>query len=160
MAFQELIASGYQLLVLHHQRKEQRGQGAPKKLSDVYGSRWLTAGMGSVVLLWGDPGDLVVEFRHLKQPEGDLGNFQIVHDHGCGTSTIHQRADLVQVLAKAHHGVTVAGAAQLLFEKSDPHPNDIEKARRRLNKLADTGRAERHDDPDGLARCFDPLKAP
>lgn len=160
IAFQEVIASGYELLALHHQRKEQRGQGAPRRLSDVYGSRWLTAGMGSVLLLWGEPGDLVVEFRHLKQPEGEIGPFNIVHDHGRGTSAVHQRVDLLQTLANAPHGLTVADAAQLLFEKSTPSKNEVEKSRRRLNALADTGRASRHDDPDGLARYFDPLKAP
>ena len=30
-------------------------------------------GNGSVVLLWGEPGDLVVELRHLKQPVGGIG---------------------------------------------------------------------------------------
>jgi energy-coupling factor transporter ATP-binding protein EcfA2 len=40
----------------------------PATISDVYGSTWLTAGAGSVVLLWGDPGDLAVDLHHLKQP--------------------------------------------------------------------------------------------
>ena len=48
--------------------QRENGGAKPKRLADVYGSRWLTAGMGSVLLLWGEPGDLVVEVRHLKQP--------------------------------------------------------------------------------------------
>lgn len=159
-ALQEVVASGYELLPLHHQVKQQRGQAAPKKLSDVYGSRWLTAGMGSVLLLWGEPGDLVVELRHLKQPEGEIGPFNVLHDHARGTSTVHERPDLLQALALAPHGLTVADAATLLFEKELPSKNEIEKTRRRLNALADTGRATRHDDPDTLARYFDPKKAP
>lgn len=160
MAFQELIASGYELEVLHHQRKEQQGASKPRRLTDVYGSRWLTAGMGSVVLLWGEPGDLVVEFKHLKQPEGEIGPFNIVHDHSRGTSEVQGRIDLVQALAAAGNGLTVADASLLLFETTSPSRNETEKARRRLNTLADNGRATRHDDPDGLARYFDPVKAP
>jgi len=159
-ALQEVVASGYELLPLHHQVKQQRGQAPPKKLSDVYGSRWLTAGMGSVLLLWGEPGDLVVELRHLKQPEGEIGPFNVLHDHDHGRSTVHERADLVTALALAQHGLTVADAAALLFEKELPSKNEIEKTRRRLNALADSGRATRQDDPDSLARYFDPKKTP
>lgn len=159
-ALQEVIASGYELAPLHHQVKQQRGQPAPKKLADVYGSRWITAGMGSVLLLWGEPGDLVVELRHLKQPEGEIGPFNVIHDHGRGNSNVHERADILQALAIANHGLTVTDAAALLFEKSTPNRNENEKTRRRLHKLADAGRIIRHDDPDGVARYFDPLKAP
>ena len=159
-ALQELIASEYELLVLHHQKKEQGGTAKPKKLSDVYGSRWLTAGMGSVLLLWGEPGDLVVELRHLKQPEGEVGPFNVLHDHVRGISTVRDRVDLLGALAIAPHGITVADAASLLFEKSAPSKSEIEKGRRRLDKLSDSKRVTRHDDPDGLARYFDPLRAP
>lgn len=159
IAFQELIASGYELLCLHHQRKEQQGGAKPRRLADVYGSRWLTAGMGSVALLWGEPGDLVVEFRHLKQPEGEIGPLSIVHDHGRGSSTVHEHTSLADALSSARYGLTVADAAQLLFEKSDPSKNEIEKARRGLNKLVDSGRATRQDDPDGTARYITPERA-
>ena len=115
--------------------------------------------MGSVVLLWGERGDLVVELKHLKQPEGEIGPFNVLHDHSRGTSTVHERIDLVHALAIAAHGMTVADAACLLLEKSTPTKSEIEKARRRLNKLVDSGRATKHDDPDGLARYFDPKKA-
>ncbi len=158
MALQELIACDYELLVLHHQRKEMQGGAKPKRLADVYGSRWLTAGMGSVALLWGEPGDLIVELKHLKQPAGEIGPFNILHDHSRGTSAVHERADLVDALATAHNGLTVADASLLLFEKTSPSRNETEKARRRLNALADSGRATRHDDPDGLARYYDPKK--
>src|SRR5206468_7156018 len=47
-AFQDLIAEGIELVVLHHQRKQQAGGvSKPKSLADVYGSTWLTAGAGS-----------------------------------------------------------------------------------------------------------------
>jgi replicative DNA helicase len=158
IAFQELIASGYELLVLHHQRKEQQNAAKPKRLADVYGSRWLTAGMGSVLLLWGEPGDLVVEFKHLKQPEAEIGPFNLVHDHGHGITVIQDRIDLAEAVRRAPHGYTVQDAAILLFETATPSKNQIEKARRALSKLADAGRVRRLDDPDGLARYHDPAR--
>jgi hypothetical protein len=154
LARQELLARGVDVLEIHHQRKEQRGQGKPRTLADVYGSRWLTAGAGSVVLLWGDPGDLVVELRHLKQPADEIGPLQIVHDHGIGSSRIHERADLETVLETSRGGLTVKDAARILFESDEPRANEIEKARRKLDRLVQRNLAERRDDPDGLARYF------
>ena len=154
LARQELLARGVEVLEVHHQRKEQRGQGKPKSLADVFGSRWLTAGAGSVVLLWGEPGDLVVEFRHLKQPADEIGPLQVVHDHGTGTTRIHEHADLETVLETSRGGLTVKDAARVLFESDDPRANEIEKARRKLERLVERGIAERRDDADGLARYF------
>jgi replicative DNA helicase len=154
LAFQELIASGIELCVLHHQRKEQQGVGKPKRLADVYGSRWLTAGMGSVVLLWGEPGDLVVDLVHLKQPAGEFGPIKILHDHDRGISTADAGLDLERLLANAQHGLVVEETARLLFHKDRPTRNEIEKARRRLDRLVANGAAQRNDDPDGLARYF------
>jgi AAA domain len=88
LARQELLARGLQLVESHHQRKEQRGQGKPKTLADVYGSRWLTAGAGSVLLLWGDAGDRVIEAIHLKQPAEPFGPAAIAHDHTHGRSEL------------------------------------------------------------------------
>lgn len=154
IAFQELIATGHELLVLHHQRKELNGGAKPKRLADVYGSRWLTAGMGSVVLLWGEPGDLVVEMRHLKQPAEEVGPLNLIHDHARGATTVDEGTDLEEVLAAAKHGAIVQDAAVLMFTTTTPNRNEIEKARRRLESLVKRGRADRRDDPDGLARYF------
>jgi replicative DNA helicase len=154
VAFQTVIAGGVELCVSHHQRKEGRDSGKPKRLADVYGSRWLTAGMGSVLLLWGEPGDLVVELRHLKQPVEEVGPLSILHDHARGASNLRDQLDLEVVLTNAVHGLTVKGAAELMFETADPKANEIEKARRRLESLVGRNRAQRRDDPDGLARYF------
>ncbi|HEX5558159.1 MAG TPA: hypothetical protein VFX13_11125 [Gaiellales bacterium] len=67
-AFQNVLALDVELVIGHHQRKGMQGGGRPKALEDVYGSTWLTAGCGSVILLWGKPGDPVIEIEHLKQP--------------------------------------------------------------------------------------------
>ena len=47
LALQELVAAGIDTCVLHHQRKAQPGAPAPRRLADVYGSRWLTAGVAA-----------------------------------------------------------------------------------------------------------------
>lgn len=157
-AFQEATAGGLEIVVLHHQRKQQPGASPPKRLADVYGSRWLTAGMGSVICLWGEPGDLVVSLTHLKQPVEEIGPFDVLHDHVHGRTTVHDHTDLKQLLAATLNGLTCKDAARLIFSKDDPKANDIEKARRRLEALIGRGLAERRDDPDGLARYF--TKAP
>ncbi len=143
IAFQELIATNRELLTLHHQRKAQAGGAAPKQLSDVYGSRWLTAGQGSVLMLWGEPGDLVVELRHLKQPAQEIGPFQVVHDHSQGRTTVQENIDLYVLIQVAPDGLDVHAAAAALYGTTTPSANQIEKARRRLEHLCKTGHAER-----------------
>jgi hypothetical protein len=44
----------------------------------------------------------------------------------------------------------VKDAARLLFEKAEPKPNDIEKARRKLEGLVARGRAERDPSMNGV----------
>jgi replicative DNA helicase len=149
-AFQEVVAAGIELAALHHQRKALQGMGAPKSLADVYGSRWLTACCGSVLLLWGDPGDLVVSLKHLKQPMEEIGPFNVLHDHTRGLSTLHETTNLEQIIAPT--GLTVKQAAMTLY--GNDAANDVEKARRKLNSLIGQRKLERRDDPDGTARYF------
>ena len=147
-AFQECIAAGMEICVSHHQRKElQAGKGTPKptRLADVYGSRWLTAGMGSVILLWGEPGDLVVELSHLKQPAEDIGPFKVRHDHRVGHSTVFHPIDLEQLIADTYGGITVKQAASAIYDAANPSANQIEKARRRLENLCAAGRIYRSE---------------
>ena len=80
-AIQCALAAGIEVVVLHHQRKRQQGGGKPTKLEDVYGSVWITAGAGSVVLLWGESGDALVDLSHLKQPAENVGPLKLLHDH-------------------------------------------------------------------------------
>ncbi len=108
--------------------------------------------MGSVVLLWGEPGDLIVSFKHLKQPAEEVGPFEVLHDHVIGRTTLHDHVDLEQLLVRAPHGLTVKEAARMLSSKDEPQKNEIEKARRRLEALVAGGKAHRQDDVDGLAR--------
>jgi replicative DNA helicase len=145
-ALSEITAEGIQAVVLHHDRKREQGSGQVRTLDDVYGSRWITAAAGSVVYLDAQAGDLVVKVRHLKQPAGEVGPLTIRHDHEAGRTVLHEPADLLDL---AVHGLTVKQAASVLFEVSDPNPNEIEKARRRLEKLAERGDLERAPEQPG-----------
>lgn len=100
------------VLLLHHQRKSVEGR-KPTSLEDVYGSTWIAAGSGSVVLLWGDPGSELVELSHLKQPAEVVGPLNVEHDHHRGTSRVTRGWDALGWLTmQGTNGATIAQAAQ------------------------------------------------
>lgn len=136
-AVQEVIARGMQWCGLHHQRKAQAANRRPNTLDDVYGSNWLTAGMGSVLLLWGKPGSPIVELAHLKQPGAVVGPLNVTHDQAAGTSSVrHVDGELMSMLAAAGAtGVSLKEVSQVLFGAID-RP-EKERARRRLQRLVE-----------------------
>ena len=150
-AAQGLLATGRNLLVLHHRKKQKTN--ARTGLDDVYGSTWLTSGMGSVVLLDGNPGDPLVEFRHLKFPVSEVGPMKVSHDQASGLLTVAEQVDLVAV-AQADGSITVKQAALLLFGSATT--NEIEKARRRLDKRVVAGELVKKDEgvPAPITRCL------
>ena len=135
LAFQHTVAAGLELLVDHHQRKEGSDGKKPQRLDDVYGSTWITAGAGSVVLLWGEPGDPIVDLHHLKQPAEEIGPLKVLHDHERGMPSVYGGGDLYDLVAHAQGGVTASEGARHLFGSTEPSPNEREKARRRLERL-------------------------
>jgi replicative DNA helicase len=140
------MANGLELLVLHHQRKGQGDNKKPTAIDDVYGSTFITGGMGSVVLVWGQPGDLLVELTHLKQPAEPVGPWKLLHDHSAGITSLQGQVDLL-ALVRTSNGLTAEGAARTLYETDKPKPNEIEKARRQLEKFVARGLA--HAEPGG-----------
>lgn len=139
-ARQNCLANGVQVLELHHMVKRGAGGNKPKELADVYGSAWLTAGAGSVMLLWGAAGDPIVEMIHLKQPGGEVGPWRLVHDHARGTTSIFRGVDLLQTVAAAGaQGVTATEVASLLFDLEKPSEAQKQKARTRLSRLVEQG---------------------
>lgn len=136
LAFQAVIGEGVQLLVGHHQRKASTDNKKPNKLDDVYGSTWITSGLGSVFLLWGDPGDTIVELTHLKQPREPVGPWNIVHDHEAGATSVVAKPDLVELAHRAGtEGITPQQAAETYLQKPDPTRNDVERIRAKLDRL-------------------------
>jgi len=143
IALQHVIAARVEITGLHHQRKANEGNKSPNSLDDVYGSVWLTSGHGSVVLLWGKPGDAFVELRHLKPPVEAVGPLNVQHNHARGVSSVVDEIALEELLAAAPVGLTAHDAAGQLFAKSEPDRNEVERARRRLERLVGEGTARR-----------------
>lgn len=155
-ARQMAIVSGVQVIEQHHQVKRGANGAAPTTLADVYGSTWITSGAGSVILLWGDAGDPLVSFRHLKQPMNEIGPFQVTHDHAAGTSSVHEQLDLVGLVrAEGGYGTTALKAAEVLFDAKKPTSAQKEKARRKLDALCKAGHLIRRDpDVKGAAATY------
>ncbi|MDQ6947593.1 MAG: AAA family ATPase [Actinomycetota bacterium] len=160
-AMQIACLAGVEVMALHHQRKRQQGAGKPKTLDDVYGSTWLTAGAGSVLLVWGEAGDAVVELSHLKQPVDAIGPLTLLHDHEHGMTTVQDEVDLLDVV-RTSNGITAQGAARAMFRTDAPEANQTERARRRLEAICRKGLARREDprvggDGGGKAARYFPI---
>ena len=104
-----------------------------------------------MVLLDGNPGDPLVEFRHLKFPVSEVGPMKVSHDQASGLLTVAEQVDLVAV-AQADGSITVKQAALLLFGSATT--NEIEKARRRLDKRVVAGELVKKD--EGGASAYHP----
>jgi hypothetical protein len=150
-ARQNAIEAGAELIELHHPRKAQADNRKPSKLEDLYGSRWITSGAGSVISLWGEPGDLVVEFTHLKSPAAQAGPWTMGIDPAAGTVHLeHAAVDLVQhVRDRGAAGATAVTAAQALFDCTAPDGSQQKKAAYRLNKKVAEGVLYRRDGQRG-----------
>lgn len=136
-ARQIAIEAGTELVELHHPRKGQEGNRKPAKLDDLYGSRWLPAGAGSVISLWGQAGDPVVELTHLKPVVATAGPWSVSIGADGSVGTLHG-VDLVeQALLRGSNGLDAAAAAMLLYGSEAPAAR--EKARRRLEKKVTEG---------------------
>jgi hypothetical protein len=141
-----LVAEGIETVANHHQRKASSENKKPTKLDDVYGSTWITAGAGSVILLWGQPGDPVVEMTHLKQPAEEVGPLELHHDHEHGVTTRRDRLDAWTVLQGAWTtGVTASEVAEAVYGSATPAQR--EKARRRLERFVEQGQAVKIEPP-------------
>ncbi|MEU7913459.1 DnaB-like helicase N-terminal domain-containing protein [Microbispora bryophytorum] len=155
-ARQKAITAGVEVLELHHQKKTGTGGGAPNTLADVYGSTWITAGAGSVILLEGKAGDPIVKLKHLKQPAQEVGPLEVTHDHETGISAIQNQTDLLVTARNYPHGMTAQTAAKLLFETHDPTKSEVEKARRKLDKYVKDGLMLARGGSAGGAKGGDP----
>ena len=140
-ALGQLVANDIEVCATHHGRKATGANKKPNTLADIYGSTWITAGAGSVILLWGDAGHSIVELTHLKQPAEDVGPFEILHDHLRGTCTRCDRPDARTVLiAAGEDGITAKAAAEIVFGAT-PDRAQVEKIRRRFDRFVDESRA-------------------
>lgn len=143
---QMAIVEGIEVMELHHPVKHAANGGEPNRLEDVYGSTWITSGSGSVISLYGDAGDPVVSFRHLKQPMNEVGPFKVTHDHDRGVSAVVHTVDVFELVKMCGvNGLEVVKYAEVLFETKSPSAAQREKARYKLEKLVGTGHLIRMD---------------
>lgn len=144
-ARQRALAAGVQIVELHHTKKPS-ADSSGGDIDAVFGSTWLTSGCGSVILLGGSAGDPIITMRHVKQPAEEVGPYRLTHDHIAGHIAISHGTDLVELVRVAGaSGLSTKAAACAIFETEKPDRNDIEKARRRLVKLADDGLITAHE---------------
>ncbi len=145
-ARQIALNAGVEVLELHHMVKKGDNGSKPDRLEDVYGSVWITAGAGSVVLLWGSAGDTLVELTHLKQPIDPLGPWQVFHDREHAVSRVYRKRDALAILAAlSSSGLTTANAVAVeLFDSEKPEEGEKQKVRRKLEDFEARGWAKRH----------------
>lgn len=154
-ALGHLVADDREALVLHHERKGERGaKKAPAEIGDVYGSQYLTACMGNVVYLHGPSGAHVVELIHLKQSAELVGPLLLDHDHDAGTLTVRAERNLLELLRGAPKGFTVRTACLTVWGLQDPDRNAVARMYRRLERLVTEGHAARPDATAGDAAAI------
>jgi replicative DNA helicase len=138
-AVQMCVADGIEVTGGHHQRKNTTATATrPKDVDSIYGSSHITNGAGSILLLWGEPGDLVLTFSQLKAPSGQLIPFDVTLDLEAGDLTITDSIDLADIAGRSSTGLTVEGAARALGYENPEHKHK-ERARRELEKLVKRG---------------------
>lgn len=144
-AIQTCVVAGVDVALLHHliKRSGSGNGGKPTELADVYGSTWITAGAGSVILVHGDAGDSQVELRHLKQPAAIVGPLRIEHDHYAGITRLSDdNVDPLMWLRQQRTPITAQHLAQMYAEPGEPaKAKHVERARRNLNRLERDGLA-------------------
>jgi hypothetical protein len=142
---QMILANRTEFLGNHHQRKPGIGNPKPNTLADVYGSNWITAGQGSVILLWGTPGASSVELRHLKLLREPVGPLLVNYDHDSGSASGGEPARMLINLAyeKAPNGFTLDEAVKRLHGTTrvdDDWKADSQRVSRRCVELVDLGK--------------------
>lgn len=152
-ARQLCLAEGVEWIELHHNRKATAGNEEPKSLDDVYGSRWLTAGAGSVLSLYGQPGDAVVRLSQIKAPSGELFPRFVAIDKDAGTMELYGAFDLTATLTNSgKNGLVAREAAAVIYETKKPSKSQIETSRQRLERLVRDGTAFSGADTDPEGR--------
>ncbi|WP_411815847.1 AAA family ATPase [Gordonia sp. SND2] len=135
-ARQSALAAGVNVIELHHNRK---ATSETPDVNDLYGSTWISSGAGSIILLAGKPGDPYVKLHHVKAPAEQVGPWTVLHDQDTGEMTIQNGVDLVTLAGQAPGGITAVDAAKAIYETTEPTKGEREKARRRLEKLVESG---------------------
>ncbi len=141
LARQHALASGVEWIEIHHNRKSNGDNRAPRQLDDVYGNRLITAGAGSVISLWGQSGEREIMLTHLK-PLGDRhSTTKLILDGATGDIDTVDGVDssLAGALMFAgSDGLTPSEAAREVYGEHWTRP-DADRLRKRLARMAERG---------------------
>ncbi len=138
-AVQMVLSLGCDVMVLHHQRKGVNG-ARPRTIEDVYGSSMITNGAGSIVLLWGAPGDTTLELLHLKMPANPIGPLRVEVDREAGRMTLPTAWDPMAFFAgQGGRAVTLVEATRGRTGIGEPGRSEREATRRILTRLVERG---------------------
>jgi hypothetical protein len=134
---QHITSRGVEFACCHHNRKPNAANTRPRKLADVYGSRWLTAGLGSVLNIW-KLDDQRRELTQLKTPYGNpVEPVEYADDYRRGVSSTTERWTDVLVgalVAAGDKGLTDAEAVAEAF-KVVPKDDTYHACRKRITRL-------------------------
>ncbi len=136
-AFQRIVAGGVEVVANHHNRKSNADNRKPKMIDDIYGSVLIPATCGTVMILWGEPGDTVVELSQVKNADGDIGPLIMEMDLDTGSVSRIDAADALTLLQAIPGGMTAREMARFLSGTGDKSAEN--RARRKLNKLVERG---------------------
>ncbi len=145
---QECNTAGVEVLILHHQRKTAGGADSPKPkaISDVYGSHFYTAGLGSVLLLW--RAGTKLEVTQLKGPSGLCDAIELVTDNIAGTLVAPPSRDAkLRYFSQPH---TVKEYARWLVGRDEVTPREVESARREVLSMLDNEDLFKSAPPTGV----------
>jgi hypothetical protein len=158
IARQRVVSNGVELIEIHHTRKTStQGHGDRSGLDAVYGSRWLTAGAGSVLTLVhakpaGDHEDSTEEsspvlLRQVKAITEPHDKMRLTLDRDAGRLVPASEPEslssgILSALFLGGAPMTVTAVCEHLFPEGAT-PAEVARVRRALQRLAEQGKVKR-----------------
>lgn len=151
IAWQELVAMGVDFLALHHFKKPQSAD-TKASISQVYGSTWLTAGLGSVLTIDGKIGEGNVVFQQHKTVMEQIPELHCIHHYKTGVIELRDSEAPTESEALKAAGDTGATAEQIAAQcYASTGKAVLAKTRRKLNDLVKAGKAVKPPKPAGAS---------
>ena len=159
---QALLNYGVEVGVCHHNRKNSK-DGKPRKLDDVYGSRWLVAGLGSVLNIWKYENDKDRrELTQLKTPYGEaIDPIDYEDNYVKGISEVAQSKTgiLMDALIRAgEQGMTIEDIVLLLYKRVKDKDSDYDAYRQRTYRLLKKMCPENNDSSGLKIKSVSPIE--
>lgn len=134
------LSNTIQWVELHHNRKAGAENKEITTLDDVYGSRWITAGAGSVINLHGHAGDSIIEMSQIKIPAGEFFPQNVTFNKDHGTAAFYHQISIEDVIkASGYEGCTARQIASRVFKTDHPTNNNNNIIRNKINRLMNKG---------------------